>query len=86
MDTQAAHLLAEALKLPADTREDLAVRLMGTVELTEDQAAEVKQAWLKEIDRRVANFESSSSSGIRIEDAWPKITGKAWRSQAEGDA
>lgn len=82
MDTQAQHLLTEALKLPADTREDLAVRLMGTVEPTEAEAAEVKQAWVEEIDRRVAKFEGGESAAIPVEDAWPKIAGKPWRAQS----
>lgn len=82
MNSQAQHLLDEAMKLPVDTREDLAVRLMGSVEPTEADAAEVRQAWVEEIDRRVAKFESGESTAIPIEDAWPKITGKAWKSKS----
>ena len=82
MDTQAQHLLAEALKLPADTREDLAVRLMGSVEPTEARAEEVRQAWIEEIDRRVARLESGESTAIPIEDAWRGITGQAWQSKS----
>jgi len=83
MNTQAQRLLDEALKLPADTREDLAVRLMGSVEPGE--AEKVKQAWVEEIDRRVAKFQSGESAAIPIEDVWPKITGKAWKSKSSAD-
>ena len=40
MNTQARHLLDEALKLPVESREDLAVRLLDSVEPTEAEAAE----------------------------------------------
>ena len=75
MDTQAQHLLAEALKLPADTREDLAIRLMGSVEPTQAEADEIRQAWVKEIDCRVAKHENEQSTAIPIEEAWPMIAG-----------
>ncbi len=84
MDTSAQHLLAEALKLPADTREDLAVRLMGSVEPT--SAGEIKQAWVEEIDHRMAKLESGESTAVSIEDAWPKVAGKPWRSQSSDNA
>ena len=82
MDTQAQHLLTEALKLPADTREDLAVRLLGSVKPTEAEAEEVRQAWVEEIDRRVDRHENGGATAIPIEDAWPCITGKPWRSKS----
>lgn len=85
MDTHAQHLLSEALKLPADTREDLAVRLMGTVEPTEAQAAEVKQAWDEEIDRREARLQSGELSPVPVDDAWQKITGSPWRGQSTAE-
>ncbi|MBX3424407.1 MAG: addiction module protein [Pirellulales bacterium] len=82
MDTQAQHILAEALKLPADAREDLAVRLMGSVEPTQAEAKTVRQAWIEEVDRRVASLESGETTAIPIEDAWPGITGKPWQSKS----
>jgi len=82
MDTQTQHLLDEVLKLPANVREDLAARLMGSVEPTEAEAEEIKQAWGKEIDRRVAKLESGESTAIPIEEAWPKITDQPWRSKS----
>lgn len=81
METHAQHLFTEALKLPADAREDLAVRLMGSVEPTEAEAQTVKQAWIEEIDRRVARLENGESTAIPIEEVWPKISGEPWRSK-----
>jgi putative addiction module component (TIGR02574 family) len=74
METQAQHLFAEALKLSADSREDLAVRLMGTLE----PAEEIKQAWTEEIDRRVARLENGESTAIPVDEVWPRIAGKPW--------
>lgn len=81
MDTEAQHLFNEALKLPAIAREELAARLLGSVEPSETETAEINQAWIKEIDRRVAKLESGESTPIPIEEAWPKITGKPWRTK-----
>lgn len=57
------------------------MRLMSSIEPTETEAAEVKQAWTEEIDRRIAKFENGESIAISLEDAWPKITGKGWKSK-----
>lgn len=86
METHAQHLLTEALKLPAGTREDLAVRLMGSVESTGTEAETIKQAWIEEIDRRVARLESGESVAIPIEAAWPAISGKSWQSKSSDNA
>ncbi len=77
METQAQHLFVEALKLPADSREDLAVRLMGSLEPADAQ--DIKHAWTQEIDRRVARLESGESTAIPVEQVWPAIAGKPWR-------
>ena len=82
MDIQAQHLLSEALKLPAVSREDLAVRLLGSLETPEAEVEEVRQAWVEEIDHRVAKMENRESAAIPIEVAWPNITGKPWRSKS----
>lgn len=80
MDPQNQQLFDEALKLPAVAREDFAVRLLGSVEPTESEIAEIRQAWIEEIDRRVAKLETGESTAIPVEEAWPKITGRAWKS------
>jgi hypothetical protein len=55
---------------------------MGSVPLSEAEAAEVKQAWVEEVDRRATKLESGESSAIPIEAAWPKVAGKSWRPQS----
>lgn len=79
MDTHAQHLFAEALKLPVDTREDLAIRLMGSVAPAGAQDDAIRQAWTAEIDRRVARFEKGETTAIPVEDVWPALAGKPWR-------
>ena len=74
------------MKLPADSRELLAAELMGSVEPSEAEAAEIKQVWIAEIDRRVAALESGESQPIPIEEAWPKLTGRPWKGVTDENA
>jgi putative addiction module component (TIGR02574 family) len=86
MDTQAQHVFDEAMKLPAQVREDLALHLMGSVELSAAEGAEVKQNWLEEVRRRAAASDRGETTGVPIEEAWPKITGKSWQPASSDDA
>lgn len=85
MDTQAQNVFDAALKLPADAREDLAIRLLSSAEPTEAEAKEINRAWEAEIEGRVARLESGESTAVPIEQAWPAVAGRPWRSQATGD-
>jgi len=86
MDTQTQHILDEAMKLPAQAREDLALHLMGSVELSEADAVEIKQHWLEEVRRRAAASERGESIGVPIEEAWPKIADEPWKPASSDDA
>lgn len=82
---QVEHLFNEALKLPLEKREDLAVRLLESVEPDQPRAIEVRQAWVDEIDRRVARLETGESTAVPIEDVWQDLTGRPWKSTSPTD-
>ncbi|TWT90187.1 putative addiction module component [Pseudobythopirellula maris] len=63
MDASADHLLNEALRLPAGEREELAVRLMGSVEAPAEGLT-LDSAWDAEIDRRVAELRSGAAPTV----------------------
>ncbi|MEM9353280.1 MAG: addiction module protein [Planctomycetota bacterium] len=81
----AQKLLAEAMKLPPDAREVLAVELLGSVKPSATDSEYIQQAWIEEIDRRVADYESGKTSGIPIEEAWPRISGRPWTDSTGSD-
>ncbi len=85
MDTNAQHVLDQAMKLPADAREVLAVHLMDSVATPAEQDR-IKQLWVEEGKRRTAAIDSGELETTPIEEAWPKLTGKPWKNSAGDDA
>ncbi|MFO7903729.1 MAG: addiction module protein [Pirellulaceae bacterium] len=57
-------LEAEAMKLPAEERERLGEKLLGSVPATLDFEAE----WAEEVDRRVAEIRSGAVKPVSSED------------------
>lgn len=79
MEAETQHVLAEALKLPAEAREDVAVRLLGSVVPSDVELDATRIAWNEEIDRRIAKLDRGESAAVPIDDAWPRIAGRAWQ-------
>ena len=65
MSISRAELEAQALLLAPEERVHLADRLLSSLSSTE----EIEEAWSVEAERRLAELESGSVVGVRIEDA-----------------
>ena len=65
MSTQFATLEAEALKLPAEERALLADHLLASL----GAQGEVEQAWVVEVERRLAEVEAGHVDLIPLEQA-----------------
>lgn len=76
MNLAIENLLGEAMKLSVIDREEIAVRLMGSVALDSTEGAGIEKAWQKEISRRIAASNSGQSPAIPIDQAWPEISGE----------
>lgn len=68
MTRSVAELLEEALRLPEAEREELASRLMDSLEPTASEA-EIEAAWGDEIRRRIEDLETGRVKPIRWEEA-----------------
>jgi len=79
MNSDTQDLFDQAMSLPADTRELLAAQLMGSLEPSEGDAAEIRQAWAAEIERRIKRLESGETQAIPIEEAWPNLARRPWK-------
>ena len=71
MTKTAQALLAEALRLDTETRTNLAVELLASLDGPEDANAEA--AWNAEIERRVATIESGNAQLEPWEDVKRRI-------------
>jgi hypothetical protein len=67
-----SQILNQALQLPVEERELLAVELMIHLHPENDSIAGVDAAWHAEIERRAAESDSSNDS-IPFEEAWTRI-------------
>lgn len=70
MTAKAVRLLEEALQLPPTSRADLASTLIRS--LDDERDADAETAWAAEIDRRVAELDSSKVKTI----PWRKVEEK----------
>ena len=86
MTPQADDLLSQAMSLPVEAREYLAMRLMDSVAPADEEAAEIHQAWLEEVKNRAAAADRGESIGIPIEEAWPRLAGEPWNPKPHEDA
>ena len=75
-----ADLLAAALRLPEDAREELADRLYES--LGPPDAGDVDAAWAEEIKRRIDDLESGRAKAIPWEQARRMIFGDGDESDA----
>lgn len=66
-----AELLEAALRLPEDTRTELADRLYDS--LGPPDESDVDAAWAEEIRRRIDDLESGKEKAIPLEEAWKII-------------
>lgn len=55
---RARAIIAQAMALPAELREDIAFELLNSVEPPPDDPEEVRKAWREEIARRVEDIEA----------------------------
>ena len=67
MTTQLAELEKKARELSREERAELALILLESLDITEDQAA-VDESWRIEIERRVAAYERGEAKAIPGED------------------
>ena len=69
MTTQLAELEKQARELSREDRAELALILLESLDITEDQAA-VDESWRIEIERRVAAYERGEVKVIPGEDVF----------------
>ena len=69
MTTQLAELEKKARELSREERAELALILIDSLDITEDQAA-VDESWRVEIERRVAKYERGEAKVIPGEDVF----------------
>ena len=69
MTTQLAELEKKARELSREERAELALILLESLDITEDQAA-VDESWRVEIERRVAKYERGEAKVIPGEDVF----------------
>lgn len=62
MSSNALRLLDEALRLPAQDRAELALRLLDSV--GDEPASEVERAWIEEAKRRLQEIERGEVSTV----------------------
>jgi putative addiction module component (TIGR02574 family) len=67
--TQLEILEAEALKLTPGERAALAQRLLASL----DEDADIEEAWVAEVERRIADVESGSVQVIPIAEALTRV-------------
>ena len=70
MTNEAARVLDDALRLPAEERAEIADELLATLY---DYEVEVEAAWAAEIERRVAHARANPEDSIDWRDALRKI-------------
>ncbi len=66
-------LKTEALKLPIESRSELAATLLGSLEASE---AEIQESWIREAERRAEEMRSSQVRGEPIGDVLARIRAK----------
>jgi putative addiction module component, TIGR02574 family len=75
MSVKAEKLLEEALKLPQNTRANLAGRLILSLDEEDDKGVEAE--WSAELDRRLDNFDVSRAQAL----PWAKVRRNVLRSR-----
>ena len=75
--TTAKRLYEEALTLPDEEREDLALRLLQSVATGEDEPIRLHPEWEAEIARRLERSRSGQSRPVSAEEGIERI--RAWR-------
>lgn len=76
MATTSKELFASAMHLSDDERAELVGMLLETLDLGDDEGVEA--AWLKEIERRVAELDSGAVESI----PWTEVRSRAFRTGA----
>jgi putative addiction module component (TIGR02574 family) len=68
-------LKTEAMKLKPAEREALAEELLQSIDATDADA--IDAAWLAEVERRDAEFQTGKAVGIPVEDVLARLRAKA---------
>jgi putative addiction module component (TIGR02574 family) len=75
-----AHSLSEiekdALRLPADDRARLAVRLLSSLEEATESPEEIEKLWIAEAERRFQELRDGVVQGIPARDAFAELRTK----------
>ncbi len=70
-------LLQRLMALPEEQRSELAGCLIQSLDDADTAATpkEVKAAWIAELDRRAADVDDGTVTGVPYEEAWRQIAG-----------
>ena len=71
MNAKLESIACEALELPPDQRVTLAHRLLTSIDLEPEVGA--SQAWQKEIERRIQNYDQGHSTTIPAAEVFAKL-------------
>ena len=66
----------EALRLPAEDRARLAVRLLSSLEGTAESPEEIEKLWIAEADRRFQELRDGVVQGISARDVFAEFRNK----------
>ncbi|MFW6162456.1 MAG: addiction module protein [Planctomycetota bacterium] len=77
MTDEASRALEQCLALPPEDRAWVAERLRSSLEEGTDQA--LSEAWVKEIESRIAAFERGELEGVPVEEAFERALKKCKR-------
>lgn len=83
MSSNAKSVRVAALRLPMRSRAKLAADLIDSLDGESDDPAEVEGAWAKEIERRLAEFDSGKVKSIPWAEARRRIAAAARPSRAK---
>jgi putative addiction module component (TIGR02574 family) len=70
----------DALRLPAEDRARLAVRLLSSLEESAESPDEIEKLWIAEAERRFKELRDGVVEGIPAREAFAELRGKRKRS------
>jgi putative addiction module component (TIGR02574 family) len=68
VEEQAREIVARAMTLPPDVREEVALELLGSVDHPPEDPEEVKKAWQEELARRMKAVEDGTMRTYSMEE------------------
>jgi putative addiction module component (TIGR02574 family) len=68
-----AEILEQAMELPAEERELIAVRLLGSLKPSDPEQKEIDDAWAEDIERRASAYEKGEVESVDAREAIERI-------------